>query len=74
MTWLYEQQILIKTTMKFNFPTLGPALVDSFRCLLTPLPTVQQLTYTNDSVMGFVFEQRFMDHCNREENLNVMPR
>lgn len=75
MTWLYEQQILIKTStncMKFNFPTLGPALVDSFRRLLTPLPTVQQLAYTNDSVMGFVFEQRFMDHCNREEKLNVM--
>lgn len=75
MTWLYEQQILINTStncMKFNFPTLGPALVDSFRRLLTPLPTVQQLAYTNDSVMGFVFEQRFMDHCNREEKLNVM--
>ena len=68
-TWLYEEQIMIKTSsnhMKFNFPTLGPLLVDAFRQLLSPLPNVQQLAYANDSVMGFVFEQRFIDYCHRQ--------
>ena len=49
--------------MKFNFPTMGEALVTAFREFLAPIPNVQQLAYTNDSVMGFVFEQQFIDYC-----------
>jgi len=74
-TWLYEEEIMIKTSsnhMKFNFPTLGPLLVEAFRQLWSPLPNVQQLAYANDSVMGFVFEQRFIDYCQRQGRLEVM--
>lgn len=58
-TWLYDHYILIDTGdhfMKFNFPGMGEQLVVIFRHFLTALPNVQQLAYTNLTVMGFVFK------------------